>query len=179
MKKFLIITSGLVLVVSFLSIGHTLASSLRQEKSENIDNPLIDQKGFVEEVGRMSKVRENRRVGLGKFFLMALEPNTIILDARSTDKYNNKHFKGAKHLAYTDFTASALAKTIPSKDTRILIYCNNNFTNNSEDFATKFSPTSLNLSTFVALSSYGYRNIYELGPALDERDPRLFLAWER
>jgi hypothetical protein len=32
---------------------------------------------------------------------------------------------------------------------------------------------SLNLSTYIALYTYGYRNIYELGPLLDINATRL------
>ena len=35
---------------------------------------------------------------------------------------------------------------------------------------------SLNLSTFVSLYTYGYRNIYELGPLLDAKTTRLELV---
>jgi phage shock protein E len=31
----------------------------------------------------------------------------------------------------------------------------------------------LNLSTYIALYNYGYRNVYELGPLIDIRTSRL------
>jgi len=34
---------------------------------------------------------------------------------------------------------------------------------------------SLNLSTYVSLYSYGYRNIYELGPLLDLKETKIEL----
>ena len=34
-------------------------------------------------------------------------------------------------------------------------------------FPTKLPSASLNLSTYIARYTYGYRNIYELGPQLD------------
>ena len=39
-------------------------------------------------------------------------------------------------------------------------------------FPTKRADASLNLSTYIALYSYGYRNVYELGPLLDPADIR-------
>ena len=33
--------------------------------------------------------------------------------------------------------------------------------------------SALNVSTFVSLHAYGYRNIYELGPAVDVKATRL------
>ena len=67
----------------------------------------------------------------------------------------------------TDFTAGTLAKVIPSKDAKILIYCNNNFEGSPVAFALKAPSASLNISTYTALRSYGYTNIFELGPLLN------------
>ena len=41
---------------------------------------------------------------------------------------------------------------------------------------TKIAPASLNLSTYVTLYMYGYRNVYELGPVLDAKSCRLELV---
>ena len=62
---------------------------------------------------------------------------------------------------------------IPDKNTRILIYCNNNFRNAERPFPTKLPSASLNLSTYIALYNYGYRNIYELADTLDLRASKL------
>jgi hypothetical protein len=35
---------------------------------------------------------------------------------------------------------------------------------------------SLNLSTYVSLYTYGYRNVYELGPLLDVKTTKLELV---
>ena len=34
-------------------------------------------------------------------------------------------------------------------------------------FPSKLPSASLNLSTYIALYNYGYRNVYELGPLVD------------
>jgi hypothetical protein len=52
-------------------------------------------------------------------------------------------------------------------NTRILIYCNNNFRNAPGPFPSKLPSASLNLSTYIALYNYGYRNLYELAPLVD------------
>jgi len=78
-----------------------------------------------------------------------------------------RHIHGAVNLQFTDFTADTLARTIPAKGTEILIYCNNNFLGSPVSFATKAVSASLNVSTYTSLRSYGYTNIYELGPLLD------------
>jgi hypothetical protein len=104
---------------------------------------------------------------------MSRELDTIILDARSDSKYQLLHVKGAKHLSLPDFTALELAKVIPNKDTHVLIYCNNNFKNEPLAFPSKTVSASLNLYTFNCLYSYGYTNVYELGPLIDITNSKL------
>ncbi len=135
--------------------------------AEDIPNRLIDYKAFEDQVAVVGKIRKQRRITEKGFIQMAAKRSTVILDARSTEGFNLLHVKGATHLGLPDFTAEELARIIPSKDTRILIYCNNNFLNEPMAFATKAAPASLNLHTFNALYSYGYRNVYELGPLID------------
>jgi len=64
-------------------------------------------------------------------------------------------------------------ETLPDKDAKILIYCNNNFKNAAVPFPSKAPVASLNISTYIALYNYGYRNIYELGPVLDPVKSRI------
>lgn len=138
--------------------------------------------------------RAKRLIGLNEFLKMSEEPGVIILDSRSTFRFDRIHLKGAKHLSFTDFTQDNLAKTIPSFDTKILIYCNNNFDGNQIDFASKIArPGSrasnpiatqmvvqnkpkmmaLNVPTYINLYGYGYRNVYELNELVKVSDPRI------
>ena len=133
-----------------------------------LKNRQIDFDGFLNLSAGLNTVRERQLVPLDKFLQMAGEPNTIILDTRSRAMFERKHLKGAVLLNFSDITKGALEKAIPSKTTRILIYCNNNFSNNSPAFASKSFTTALNIPTFITLYSYGYRNLYELGPVEDE-----------
>jgi hypothetical protein len=55
----------------------------------------------------------------------------------------------------------------------VLIYCNNNFEGAPASMPVKAVSAALNVSTFVSLHSYGYRNVYELGPAIDVRHSKL------
>jgi len=130
-------------------------------------NRNIDYEGFLSNAVAVSKLRQERRVREQDFIEMSLKPDTIVFDARSDAKYGLLHVKGAKHLSLPDVTAAELAKLIPSKATRILIYCNNNFLGDPESFPTKEMRASLNLYTFNTLYSYGYTNVYELGPWID------------
>ena len=136
-------------------------------------NALIDYDGFARNVQEVRALRESRRVSEDEFMRMAAEPGTVVLDARSDRLYRLRHVKGAVNLSFPEFTEETLARTIPSKTTRVLIYCNNNFVGAPESMPTKVISSALNLSTFVSLHSYGYRNVYELGPAVNVKTSRL------
>lgn len=150
-----------------------------------------DFKGLVAEV---ETHRASRLIDLNTFLKMSKEPGVIILDSRSTFRFERIHVKGARHLAFTDFTQDNLQKVIPSFDTRVLIYCNNNFDGNQTDFASKVAlprPKSggavatqfaaqekpimmaLNIPTYINLYGYGYRNVYELHELVNVNDPRI------
>lgn len=150
-----------------------------------------DFQGLVAEV---EAHRASRLIDLDTFLKMSKEEGVIILDSRSEFRFNRIHVKGAKHLAFTDFTQSNLAKVIPNFDTKILIYCNNNFDGNQVDFASKVAiprpgvsnavgtqfgnqakplMMALNIPTYVNLYGYGYRNVYELHELVKVNDPRI------
>ena len=132
-----------------------------------ITNPAIDMEGYLRVSREAAQHRATRRVSEEDFMRMSREPNTLILDERSREKYDELHVKGAVSLSFSDIAIESLARTIPDKNTRILIYCNNNFANAEEPFPKKMVTASLNLSTYIALYNYGYRNVYELGPLVD------------
>ncbi|MEI6217358.1 MAG: rhodanese-like domain-containing protein [bacterium] len=150
-----------------------------------------DFKGLVAEV---ETHRASRLVDLNTFIKMSKEPGVIILDSRSAFRFDRIHVKGARHLAFTDFTQDNLAKVIPAFETTILIYCNNNFDGNQTDFASKIAlprpkpgkavaaqfaaqerpiMMALNIPTYVNLYGYGYRNVYELHELVKVNDPRI------
>ena len=110
---------------------------------------------------------------------MSREPGAVILDARSKQKYDELHIKGAVNLSFPDITFASLAQTIPDKTTLVLIYCNNNFRNSEGPFPSKAPSAALNLSTYQALYSYGYFNVYELAPRLDVKESKLPFEGER
>lgn len=132
-----------------------------------IENKLIDYPGFRQIVGEVETLRESRRLTETEFLQAMTERGVVVLDVRSANAYARRHLKGAVNLPFTDFTEQSLARVIPAKDTRILIYCNNNFTGSPSAFPVKAITASLNLSTYTSLHAYGYTNVHELGPALD------------
>ena len=130
-------------------------------------NPAIDMEGYLRVSREAAAHREARRVSEAEFIRMSREPGTIVLDARSREKFDELHVKGAINLPFPDIAIESLRATIPDRATRILIYCNNNFASAEGPFPAKIARASLNLSTSIALYSYGYRNVYELGPLID------------
>ena len=138
-----------------------------------IPNERIDYPTFMQIAQKSGPVREKRRVTEEEFMTMAAEPGTVVLDARSADKYALRHLRGAVSLPFTDFTAESLAGVLRQKNCRILIYCNNNFRGSPVSLAAKSAPASLNISTYIALATYGYTNVYELGPLLEVRTTKL------
>ena len=146
--------------------------SLRAEEAP-IPNKMIDYPGFLQNAETVGKLRKQRRVTEEEFIRMAKEPGTIVFDARSDSKFAMFHIKGAKHLSLPDVTADELAKVIPDKSSRVLIYCNNNFVNEPTALPAKAITASLNLYTFNTLYSYGYTNVYELGPLIDVKKSAL------
>ncbi|HVR44386.1 MAG TPA: rhodanese-like domain-containing protein [Thermoanaerobaculia bacterium] len=153
----------------------SLLAGISPAAAQTIENPAIDMAGYLRVAGEAAAHRESRRVTEEEFIRMSGEPGTMVLDARSRDKYQELHIRGAVNLSFSDITVASLRELVPDRGTRILIYCNNNFANAEGPFPTKIARASLNLSTFIALYSYGYTNVYELGPLLDARSTKLEL----
>jgi Rhodanese-like domain len=151
---------------------------------------LVDFDAFEKIAKEAKKHRATRLVNVNEFLKMSKEEGTIILDTRSDEMYKAKHVKGAIHLNFSDFNTESLSKLIPDNNTRILIYCNNNFDDKPtilsgkevKPFVSKMAfPTTkfvqptltkmvannqltlaLNIPTYINLYGYGYQNVYEL-----------------
>lgn len=147
-------------------------------------------------VAEVESHRRSRLIDLDTFLAMSREEGVIVLDCRSDFRYERIHVKGAKHLAFTEFTEKNLAAVIPDHTTKILIYCNNNFAGEPVNFASKVAPPrprpgqqaasqfaaeakplmmALNIPTFIALYGYGYHDVYELDELVNVTDPRITL----
>jgi hypothetical protein len=150
-----------------------LSAGAAADKKPAPTNPAIDMAAYLRIADEAAKYRESHRLSEDDFLKMSREPGTIVLDARSKEKYDLLHIKGAINLSFPDIDVESLKRTLPDKSARILIYCNNNFRGAEKPFPTKLPAASLNLSTYIALYNYGYRNVYELGPQLDLKDSKL------
>jgi rhodanese-related sulfurtransferase len=144
--------------------------AMAQAKTE-ARNAQINYAGFTSLAGEVDSYRQQRLVSLVDFQRMAREPNTIILDARSAGAYAMGHIDGALNLPFTDFTDHSLRAAIADPNTRILIYCNNNFENNAAPVMLKRIELALNIQTFINLYGYGYRNVYELADVVNFNNP--------
>lgn len=183
MKTIILTTSAILFIANAI---------LAQDKPYPTAKVSFDD--FKNLVAEVETHRSERLVDLDTFLEMSKQPGVIILDSRSTFRYERIHIKGAKHLSFTDFTQSNLGEVIPSFETTILIYCNNNFEGDQTDFASKVAmPISgsgdvitaqfnvqekplmmaLNIPTYINLYGYGYHNVYELHELVNVNDPRI------
>jgi hypothetical protein len=162
-------------------------------------NPNIDFQGYMRIAADAYRHRESHRLTEEDFIKTSQEKGVIILDARSKEKFDILHIKGAVNLSFPDMDIASLAKVLPDKKAKILIYCNNNFTDGAKPSNVTISPgsnplakgfqakaaaafpskgpaLSLNISTYTVLYGYGYHNVYELGPLLDPTKTKIELV---
>ena len=160
---------SLVALLAMLAFFATLSAAAQgvADSPAPIINPAIDEAAYVRVVADALGHRARHRLSETEFIRMSREPGTIVLDARSKAKFDELHVDGAINLSFPDIAVESLAVALPDKNARILIYCNNNFVNNEDAFPSKMPAASLNVSTYISLYTYGYRNVYELGPLLD------------
>ena len=165
--------SARTILLAILGLGSMIEVAAA---ADGIPNPRIDMEKYLAVAREAATHRESHRLTEEAFLKMSREPGTIILDARSREKYDLLHVQGAINLSFPDIATETLARTLPDRAARILIYCNNNFENAPEPFPTKRMDASLNVSTYISLYSYGYKNVYELGPLLDAKHTRIPLV---
>ncbi|MFC4993705.1 rhodanese-like domain-containing protein [Rubritalea tangerina] len=155
-------------------VGAVLAASaMGKEAGVKQQVAKVDFIGFTQMSEEVRAYRELRRVSIEQFNTMAKEEGTVILDTRSKRNFDGRRIKGAVHLNFSEFSEEKLAKLIPDKNTRILIYCNNNFKDDPQTMMLKSAPLALNIPTFINLYGYGYKNVYELSDYLSVKDPRV------
>ncbi|PKP80378.1 MAG: rhodanese-like domain-containing protein [Alphaproteobacteria bacterium HGW-Alphaproteobacteria-18] len=169
------IAAVLLLSCGFVLLGLTASPQAAAQELAQKDTGLIDYTGFQVLTAEAAPHRQARLVPLDTFNEMRADPETLVIDARSAQAFALGHIEGAVNLNFSDFTDEKLAAVIGSKDRRILIYCNNNFTDNVAPVMLKSAPLALNIATYVNLYGYGFRNVYELDGGYELSDERL--AW--
>ncbi len=147
--------------------------SIQSQKKNELPKSKVDFNSFLKISEEIKEYREKRLISLDTFLKYMSDKNTIVLDTRSEAAYKRKHFKGAIHINFSDFTKEELTKRVPSKETRILIYCNNNIDGDPINFPTKKINLALNIPTFINLYGYDYKNVYELSSLVNIQNKRL------
>lgn len=154
---------------------------------------LASYSDFKNLVNEVESHREKRLIDFNTFLKMSKEENVIVLDSRSAFRFERKHLKGAIHLDFSDFTQEDLLRLIPDPNTKILIYCNNNFIGDQVDFMSKVAKPvkvsetellsnkksimlALNIPTYLNLYGYGYKNVYELNELVSINDERIHFS---
>jgi phage shock protein E len=141
-------------------------------------NPQIDYPGYRRLAAQVQPHREGRLIAWAEFDRLRARPDVLILDARSESAFRAGHIAGAVNLPLPDFTEESLARVVGrNRDRPILIYCNNNFSNDRAPVVMKLRPLALNIQTFINLVGYGYRNVRELDAVIDLNDPQV--RWVR
>lgn len=182
-----------------LSLSHRTTFAQRDEVKASLteEDSACDSQRFIESAIKAEELRKTRRVDAEEFKKMASEPNTLILDARGKSAFENLHVRGAVNLPYTEFSETSLAHVIPDKSTRILLYCRNNLISvrvgMNADLSQPRRPgpdleleyekgrsAGLNIPTYITLYIYGYRNVWELKPAVDPNNTSIEFVrpWE-
>ncbi len=139
-------------------------------------NPRIDAQAFLKVSQEAVAHRASHRLSEEDFLKAMQEPGVILLDARSVAKFDLLHLRGAVNLPFPDIDIPSLARVLPDKNAKILIYCNNNFADEPVAMPSKMGSASLNVPTYITLYSYGYRNIFELAPLLEAKTTKLPLV---
>jgi|GEM_PF-1159616 len=125
--------------------------------NSHADNPHadnLDYASFKALAEQTAPVRSENRISVERFTELAAQPDTVILDTRSKRDYDDRHIKGAIHLNYADINEDSLRKLIPDPDTRVLIYCVNNFIPVQDELAMLAEHASAEAETAEAVRPY-------------------------
>jgi rhodanese-related sulfurtransferase len=151
-----------------------LASSLYAQELPAGEQPQVDYDSFIKLTAEVAPYRETRLLKADAFFAMADKEGALLLDTRSAADFQMGHIEGAVNLPFSEFTEGKLRDIIGDDLGRpILIYCNNNFSDNAAPIALKRASLALNIPTFINLYGYGYKNVWELDGVMSTKD----VAW--
>lgn len=168
------LAGAMMLATGCLMATSTIAQTTADMVADG-SNPQIDYTAYRDLVAEVEPVRAHRLLNMAGFrHMLDRQSEVLLLDARSADAFAAGHMDGAINLPLPDFTPEALAAVIgPDPNRPILIYCNNNFSDDMYPIARKAVAVSLNTQTFVNLYAYGYRNVWELGETVPTATPQV------
>src|SRR5262245_8118131 len=105
-----------IMLVLALSVGLPSAG-VPADPIHHAANSAIDMEGYLRVSREAAKHRATRRLSEDDFLRQSREPGTLVLDARSREKYDLLHVKGAVNLSFPDITVESLKRVIPDKST--------------------------------------------------------------
>ena len=166
-------------VLASLCVAGRAEAGKAQEKAEEARD-FLDRAAGAFALNHYAEAAENYE----KAFALKPDPAVLYNAAQAHRLAGNKQraldlyqsylrMYGSDKRAEIERHIESLKQAIPNPGTRILIYCNNNFSGAEKPFPSKLATASLNLSTYIALFNYGYRNVFELGPIVDLKDSEL------
>ncbi len=106
----------------------------------------------------------NNQPNIASFELVSkwLQEETVILiDLRSSSDFEKSHISGAISIPATELTEKSLRQVIPSKESRVVTYCDNNFS-----LSRKVALTTIADPTIKQL---GYKNTFILQSSLSNK----------
>ena len=151
MKKFLLMCAA---VLCALPAGAEDADLKKQSRIQV--NPISSDEYYKKAV-KINEIRKKHILGADTLLNLMKDKNTVLLDVRGDDSFRQKHIRGAVHLSLADMTPQTLAKAIPSKGSRVILYC---------DAALIPYPTRMigaSTQAYPLVFQHGYGNLYEVG----------------
>ena len=76
-------------------------------------NPAIDMPGYLQVSREAAEHRASRLLSEEEFIRMSRAPGTVVLDARSREKFDELHVQGALSLPFPDIAIESLRAAIP------------------------------------------------------------------
>lgn len=144
--------------------GMVLCSAPLFSQSTTSGAKEVDYSGFQALTKEVADIRSERLLTFEQFSARSARPGSLVLDTRSAAAFEAGHIKGAVNLSFSDFTTDKLEAVIGTDKRRmVLIYCNNNFSDNVPPVRSKMAALALNIPTFINWVGYGYSNVWELG----------------
>jgi hypothetical protein len=118
--------------------------------------------GYLQVSREAAEHRESRLLSEDDFIRMSREPGTMVLDARSREKFNELHVQRRDQPAVFRHRHREPQGGDPGQGHAHPDLLQQQLRQREGPFPAKIARASLNLSTYIALYSYGYRNVYEL-----------------
>jgi len=168
-------TAGLFIVLGICGAAQAQLQSETRAEAQSHEQKAF---AFTRDLGPALDHRLNRIIDLDRFAQMNREANTVILDTRSRAAFASGHIYGAVNVPLSEMTLLNLGDAIEDRETRILIYGDENIDEVAGRSDYEISSLPINLLTYISLHRYGYYELFELGEKASLKDERIDWADE-